>query len=68
MKFILINVKTVTIPGGEVSFSENQNQLKGPKIMIVDTVANCYLAAWHEFMINLKTACAEYTLTEANIE
>ena len=41
VEFMLINVKTETILGGEMSFSDNQNLLNDPKIMIAGNGTTC---------------------------
>ena len=68
VEFMLINVKTETMSGGEMSFLGNQNLLNDPNIMIEDTGATCESTAWHDGMINMKSAGAQDTITASNGE
>ena len=45
VEFMLINVKTETMSGGEMSFLGNQNLLNDPNIMVLNTGATFDLTA-----------------------
>ena len=65
---MLVNVKTETIPGGEMRFQDNQNLLNDPNSMLADTGETCNSTEWHEGMNNMKSFGVEDKIKTANGE
>ena len=65
-EFIIIDAKPETMQGEEKRFLKIQNLLNYPNIRIADTEATYNLTAWHEGMVNIKSAGAEDTIKSAN--
>ena len=49
-----------------MSYSDNQNLINDPNIVIADTGATCNSTAWHEGVINTKIDSVKNTIIEAN--
>ena len=54
--------------GREMRLSDNQNLLNDPNIMIAENGSTCDSTAWHDGMINMKSAGAQDTITASNGE